>query len=42
MVQSPIAVVFLVLTAAVLAYTVYSEVKKSKQGAVAAADESDD
>ena len=42
MVQSPIAVVFLVLTAAVLVYTVVSEVKKSKQGAVAAADESDD
>ena len=38
MVQSPIAVAFLVLTAAVLVYTVVSEVKKSKQGAVAAAD----
>ncbi len=42
MVQSPIAVAFLVLTAAVLVYTVVSEVKKSKQAAAAAANESDD
>ena len=45
MVQSPIAVVFLALTAAVLVYTVVSEVKKNRQAALAAsqpADESED
>ena len=42
MVQSPIAVAFLVLTAVVLVYTVISEVKKSKQGNLQPADESDD
>ena len=41
MIQSPIAVVFLVLTAAVLVYTVVSEVKKSKKGNLQPAQESD-
>ena len=42
MVQSPIALVFLIMTVLVLGYTVYSEIKKSKAQAVQPADGSDD
>ena len=42
LVSSPIAVTFLLITAVVLVFTVYSEVRKSRQGAAQPAEEADD